>query len=352
MFKGSLMAVDVGGGTQDIFIWEPGQTVENGVKLVLPAPTQVLARRIRRLTAQGQPIFLQGRVMGGGAVTQAVRHHLGQGLPIYATAQAAFTFSDRLEAVQSWGVILTESPPPEAVTLALGDVGVEDWRQVLVAFEVPFPRHFAVAVQDHGFHPQGSNRRFRFQGWEHFLEQGGKLAALATRQPLSHFTRMAAVAEVLPGVLLMDTCAAGVRGALLDPQAQVHLDRGLTVINVGNAHTFAALVRGDRLWGIYEHHTGLLSPEKLWDHVARFQQGRLTNTEVFEDQGHGCAYAPDFTATGSFAFTVITGPRRRLAAGLPGVFAAPFGDMMLSGCFGLVAAFLELEKYPVNLADY
>ena len=277
MFKGSLMAVDVGGGTQDIFIWEPGQTVENGVKLVLPAPTQVLARRVKRLTAQGQPIFLQGRVMGGGAVTQAVRHHLGQGLPVYATAQAAFTFSDRLEAVQAWGVILTESPPPEAVTLTLGDVGVEDWRQVLAAFEVPFPSHFAVAVQDHGFHPQGSNRRFRFQGWENFLEQGGKLADLASRQPPSHFTRMAAVAEVLPGVMLMDTCAAGVRGALLDPQARGHLDRGLTVINVGNAHTFAALVRGDRLWGIYEHHTGLLSPEKLWDHVARFQQGRLTN---------------------------------------------------------------------------
>ena len=102
MFKGSLLAMDVGGGTQDIFIWEAGQTVENGVKLVLPAPTQVLARRLRRLTAQGQPIFLTGRVMGGGAVTQAVRRHLGQGLPVYATPQAAFTFSDRLEVVQAW----------------------------------------------------------------------------------------------------------------------------------------------------------------------------------------------------------------------------------------------------------
>src|SRR5512141_651228 len=182
MFKGSLMAVDVGGGTQDVFIWEAGQTVENGVKLVLPAPTQVLARRVKRLTAQGQPIFLRGRVMGGGAVTQAVRHHLGLGLPVYATA-----------------------PAPEAVHLTLGDVRVEDWRQVLAAFEVPFPSHFAVAVQDHGFHPQGSNRRFRFQGWEDFLEQGGKLADLASRQPPSHFTRMAAVAEVLPGVMLMDT---------------------------------------------------------------------------------------------------------------------------------------------------
>ena len=352
MFKGSVMAVDVGGGTQDIFIWEPGQTVENGVKLVLPAPTQVVARRVRRLTAQGQPIFLTGQVMGGGAVTQAVRHHLGQGLPVYVTPQAAFTFSDRLEAVVEWGVILTESPPSDAVTLTLGDIEVEDWLQMLAAFEIPFPNHFAVAVQDHGFHPQGSNRRFRFQGWKNFLEQGGKLADLASRQPPSRFTRMAAVAEVLPGVLLMDTCAAGVRGALLDPQARGYLDRGLTVVNVGNDHTFAALVRGDHLWGIYEHHTGLLSPEKLSAHLARFQQGQLPNSEVFDDQGHGCAYAPGFTGGDSFAFTVITGPRRRLAQGWPGIFAAPFGDMMLSGCFGLMAAFLELENYPLDLADY
>ena len=84
---------------------------------------------------------------------------------------------------------------------------------------------------------------------------------------------MAAVAEALPGVLLMDTCAAGVRGALLDPQARGHLDRGLTVVNVGNAHTFAALVRGDRLWGIYEHHTGLLSPEKLFDSFSAISTG-------------------------------------------------------------------------------
>jgi len=58
MISGPILALDVGGGTQDIFIWEPGQAVENGVKLVLPAPTQILARRVRRLTAQGQHIFL------------------------------------------------------------------------------------------------------------------------------------------------------------------------------------------------------------------------------------------------------------------------------------------------------
>jgi uncharacterized protein (DUF1786 family) len=351
MLSEALLAIDVGGGTQDIFIWQPGQTVENGVKLVVPSPTQVLARRIRRLTTQAQPIFLTGRVMGGGAVTQAMRAHMGHGLPVYATPTAAFTFSDRLEVVQDWGVILTESPPPEAVALTLGDVDVASLRQVLAAFEVPFPRHFAVAVQDHGFFPQGSNRRFRFQGWENFLAQGGRLADLASRQPPAHFTRMAAVAEALPGAVLMDTCAAGVRGALLDPQATEHLESGLTVVNVGNAHTFAALVKGDRLRGIYEHHTGLLNPEKLFSHLAKFQRGTLTSAEVFDDQGHGCAYVPGFDPAGSFAFTIITGPRRRLAQNWPGVFAAPFGDMMLSGCFGLVAAFLEAAGYPATLAE-
>jgi uncharacterized protein (DUF1786 family) len=343
MLNGSVLAIDVGGGTQDIFIWQPGQTVENGVKLVLPSPTQVLGRRIRRLTTMEQPIFLTGQVMGGGAVTQAVRNHMGHGLPVYATPQAAFTFSDRLEVPEDWGVIITEAPPPGAVTLSLGDVDVEALRQVLAAFEVPFPGHFAVAVQDHGFYPQGSNRRFRFQCWEDFLAQGGRLADLAYRQPPSHFTRMAAVATTLPGALLMDTCAAGVRGALLDPQAQEHLDSGLTVVNAGNAHTFAALVRGGHMYGIYEHHTGLLSQEKFFSHLERFQQGELSNTEIFEDQGHGCAYVPDFDPRGEFAFTVITGPRRRLAQGWPGVMAAPFGDMMLSGCFGLVAAYLNKE---------
>jgi uncharacterized protein (DUF1786 family) len=351
MINGSLLAMDVGGGTQDIFIWELGRSVENAVKLVLPAPTQVLARRLRRLTSQRQPVFLNGWVMGGGAITQAVRRHLGQGLPVYATPQAALTFSDRLEAVTEWGVSLTESPPPQAVTLTLEDVARDDLRQVLAAFEVPFPSHFAVAVQDHGFHPQGSNRRFRFRCWENFLQQGGRLSDLAYREPPSHFTRMAAVAEALPGVLLMDTCAAGVRGALLDPQAREHQESGLTVVNAGNAHTFAALVRGDRLWGIYEHHTGLLSPEKLFAHLQRFQQGQLTNAEIFDDQGHGCAYVSDLANGGAFAFTVITGPRRRLARGWPGVLAAPFGDMMLSGCFGLVAAFLEMKNYPVNLPE-
>ena len=349
--RGSILAIDIGGGTQDLFIWEPGQAVENAVKLVLPAPTQILARRIAKLSDEGRPLFLQGRLMGGGAINQAVRRHLARGLPVSATPQAALTLSDRLEQVASWGVAITETPPPEATPLTLGDVDPEGLGRLLAAFEVPFPRHFAVAVQDHGFYPQGSNRRFRFRYWEELLSRGAVLGDLASRRPPGIFTRMQAVAETLPGVLLMDTCTAGLRGALLDPQAREHLDSGLTVVNLGNAHTFAALVREDRLWGIYEHHTGLLDQGKLFAQLGRFQSGELTNDEVFADQGHGCAYAPGYPPAAPFTFTIITGPRRRLARGWPGVFAAPLGDMMLTGCFGLVAAFLEMERLPISLGE-
>jgi uncharacterized protein (DUF1786 family) len=137
----------------------------------------------------------------------------------------------------------------------------------------------------------------------------------------------------------------------LDPQARAHQEEGLTVVNLGNAHTFAALVKGDRLWGIYEHHTGLLDKVKLFSQLARFQAGELTNDEVFADAGHGCAYAPGYQRQQPFRFTVITGPRRRLAQGWPGVFAAPFGDMMLTGCFGLAAAFLEMEKISIKMVE-
>ena len=50
--------------------------------------------------------------------------------------------------------------------------------------------------------------------------------------------------------------------------------------------------------------------------------------------GHGVAYVSDFTGQ-SFPIAV-TGPQRVLARGMDCHLASPFGDMMLSGSFGLV----------------
>jgi uncharacterized protein (DUF1786 family) len=333
-----LLAIDIGGGTQDILLWDPEQTVENSIKLVLPSPTRIVARRLEKLTAAGRDIFFTGRLMGGGAVSKAVRQHLQQGLKVYAQAGPARTLHDNLERLRGWGVQIVEDQPLGTAQVILGDVDLGALGRALAEFEVELPERFAVAVQDHGFSPDASNRRHRFQHWENFLAQGGELHRLAYRQPPEDLTRMAAVKEVLPEALLMDTCAAGVWGALLDNQVQPLRQEGLVVVNIGNEHTFAVLIRETTVWGVYEHHTGLLTPEKLAAQVHLFQTGQLSNAKVYDDFGHGCVIRPDYPGSCLFKTLVLTGPQRRLGRNLPAIQAAPFGDMMLTGCFGLVAA--------------
>jgi uncharacterized protein (DUF1786 family) len=328
----------VGGGTQDILLWQPHVPIENCVKLVLPSQTVVLAARIRRCTSQGLPIFLTGNLMGGGACVQAVREHLERGYAVYASLEAALTIYDNLDRVKNMGVTLVEYPPPDATPLIMGDVDLDALAQALGPFEVDLPDSHAVAVQDHGFSPRGSNRLFRFRIWRDFLDRGGRLDQLWYKEPPDYLTRMIAVQRDLPGALVMDTGAAAILGALCDPLVAEKTEEGLVVLNLGNQHAVASLVYHSRIVGIYEHHTGCLSVAKLHDHLERFSQGTLSDEEIFSEHGHGCVTLPQARDMSSFATVVVTGPQRHLAKSLGYYFAAPYGDMMLSGCFGLIRA--------------
>jgi uncharacterized protein (DUF1786 family) len=332
------LAIDVGGGTQDILLWQPDVPLENCVKLVLPSQTAVVAARIRRFTSQGLPIFLTGNLMGGGASVWAIQEHLQRGYPVYAQEEAALTIYDNLDRVKGLGVTLVEEPPSGTHPLVMGDVDLKALDRALAAFEVELPDDFAVAVQDHGFSPHGSNRLFRFKQWHDFLDRGGRLNQLWYEEPPAYLTRMQAVQRYLPGALVMDTGAAAVMGALCDPYAEEKTDEGLLVLNLGNQHTVAALIVDATVVGIYEHHTGCLSPVKLHDHLLRFRNGSLDDREVFDDRGHGCVVLSEVTEMSSFSTVVVTGPQRHLAKDLGYYFAVPYGDMMLSGCFGLIRA--------------
>jgi uncharacterized protein (DUF1786 family) len=332
------LAIDVGGGTQDILLWQPQVPMENCIKLVLPSQTVVVATRIRRCTSQGLPIFLRGNLMGGGACVQAIQKHLKGGYPVYASVEAALTIYDNLDRVKNMGVTLVENPPPDATPVNMGDVDLAALAKALSPFEVELPDSYAVAVQDHGFSPHGSNRLFRFRMWRDFLEGGGRLDQLWHREPPDYLTRMIAVQCELPGALVMDTGAAAILGALCDPQVGEKTEEGVVVLNLGNQHAVASLVVNSRIVGIYEHHTGCLSVAKLHDHLERFRQGRLSDEEVFSDHGHGCVTLPQAKNMSSFAAVVVTGPQRHLAKSLGYYFAVPYGDMMLSGCFGLIRA--------------
>ena len=88
----------------------------------------MVAREIERVTAQRQPLFLNGHLMGGGASSRAVRRHLKAGLPVAAQSNAARTLHDNLEYVKALGVDITEEPPPDLLLLPFPTSGKERGR--------------------------------------------------------------------------------------------------------------------------------------------------------------------------------------------------------------------------------
>ncbi len=351
-----LLVVDVGTGTQDILLFDSERQIENCFQMVMPSPTILVARRVRRATAAGQDLFLTGRIMGGGPCHWATMDHLRAGYRVFATPAAAQTFDDDLDRVREMGIELVEEGAfaegdERVCRIELRDFDFEAIRAALAAFDVePAVDGLALAVFDHGAAPPGySDRRFRFDYLSDRLAQGEGLAGFAfwREEVPDRFTRLQAAADSAPSdlpTLIMDTAPAAILGALEDPQ--VSRCRSVVVTNVGNFHCLAFhLVEGE-IVGLFEHHTGELTREALVAYLRKLAAGTLTNAEVFEDMGHGALVLnPEAPAPERFA---VVGPRRRMLEGgdLPVYQAVPHGDMMLAGCFGLLRAYAQ--KDPVH----
>jgi len=118
---------------------------------------------------------------------------------------------------------------------------------------------------------------------------------------------------------------------------------------VGNFHTLAFRLGPGGIEGVFEHHTGLIDLPKLDNLLRALANGSLQHADVFGDHGHGALiYTPEPLPLGQGDFDVaVTGPRRNLfrssvGKSLTPYFAVPFGDMMIAGCFGLLAAVADL----------
>lgn len=342
-----LLALDIGGLTQDILLFDTSQTIENCVKLVMPSPTIILARKIRAATEAKRSLLFTGVNMGGGPSKKALIEHLKAGLKAYATPEATATFDDDLNEVAKWGVIIMPeeevSEVGEVERIETRDLDLSRMKKALIAFDVdPAFDGIAVAVLDHGAAPPGvSDRLFRFQHLRQVVSKRKELIAFAylAHEIPPHLTRMKAVAQSvdrnLP-LLIMDTPIAAAMGSLEDREVAHHPRK--VVVNVGNFHTLAFHLEGDSILGFFEHHTHLLSKSKVENLIIRLVTGKLTQEEVYNGGGHGCFI---LEKRKDIPFISVTGPQRALISGskLSLYFAAPYGDMMLTGCFGLVRAF-------------
>ena len=349
-----ILAVDVGTGTQDIFLYDSQLDIENGLKMVVPSPTMIVRRQIQEATRKREAVLLTGVTMGGGPSAWAAEDHVRAGLPLYATPDAARSFNDDLEAVREMGVeVVSEdearSLPPAVNRLVMRDF---DFQAIVRAFEqfgvsLTGLAAVAVAVFDHGDAPRGySDRQFRFDYLDRRIRAENRLSAFAYRsdQTPPIMTRLGAVVDSAKGIdlplIVMDTAPAAVLGATFD--ARVSERERLLIANIGNFHTLAFRLGPSGIEGVFEHHTGLIDLPKLESLLRSLASGRLKHEDVFEDHGHGAlVYDPEPLSLeeGDFG-VVVTGPRRSMmrASSLRPYFAVPFGDMMISGCFGLLAA--------------
>jgi len=357
-----ILTIDVGTGTQDIYLYRAGVDMENGFKLVVPSPTMRVYREIQAASRRGDPIALSGVTMGGGPSHWAARDHAQAGYPVYAAPAAARTFDDDLDVVREEGIrVIGEDEirnlPDSVLKLELKDFDFPAIARALAEFGVSLENLAAVAVAvfDHGAAPPGySDRQFRFDYLADRLvpelkkDEGriSPLSALAFRRGEipPEMTRLQAVeksaADVEAPLVVMDTAPAAVLGALQEPRVR---EQPRTMIaNIGNFHTLAFRMGQEEIEGVFEHHTGLLEREDLEGLLADFAEGTLTHQQVFDDHGHGALVydpAPYRFGRGDFDL-VVTGPRRGMMANsdLRVYFPAPYGDMMLVGCFGLLAA--------------
>lgn len=353
-----ILAVDIGTGTQDIFLFDSRFSPENGFKMVMPSATMMVRRKIKEATTNRKPILLTGEIMGGGPSSWAAEAHQKSGLLVYATPSAARSFNDDLDLVKEMGISIVsedeaEKLPSDICRIEMKDFDIRIISSALANFDVSIADVdvVAIAVFDHGNAPRGiSDRKFRFDYLDSRIRQENRLSAFAypSSQLPADMTRMQAVANSCRGiecpVVIMDTAPAAILGTLFDPKVS-NRERNM-IINIGNFHTLAFRMGAGKIEGVFEHHTGFLNCGKLDSILISLANGKLNNEMIFADHGHGALIYTDgdFPLDDPDFNIVVTGPRRNLLSRskLKPYFAVPFGDMMLAGCFGLLAATADL----------
>ena len=279
------------------------------------------------------------------------------------TSQAATTLNDELDKVEELGIKIVSEDEAKSLRSNVERLELKDFDFELIAktfsqFGVTLNdlEAIAVAVFDHGNAPAGvSDRQFRFDYLDQRIRTKNSLSAfayLSTDIP-KIMTRLRSVADSAGGLpcplVVMDTAPAAVLGAGFDTMVAKHTQK--IICNIGNFHTLAFRLGEKEIEGVFEHHTGEINLVKLESLLRRLADGSLKHEDVFNDMGHGALmYSQERFEFGKHDFdVVVTGPRRSMykttvhgQSSLKPYFATPYGDMMIAGCFGLLAATAEI----------
>jgi uncharacterized protein (DUF1786 family) len=287
-----ILTVDIGTGTQDIFLYDSNLDIENGFKLVLPSPTMMIHRHLKTLLHSqtvdtDHPILFSGHQMGGGPSAWAIEEIAKAGFTVYMTPSAATTLNDELDKVEALGIKIISDDEVKSLKLKGESFELKDFDFNLISktfsdygVSLKGLSAIAVAVFDHGNAPAGvSDRQFRFDYLDERIKQKNSLSAFAylSNDIPKIMTRLQSVADSandLPcPLVVMDTVAAAVLGANFDPQLTRIKEK--IICNVGNFHTLAFRLGEKGIEGVFEHHTGEIDLEKLVSLIYKLADGSL-----------------------------------------------------------------------------
>ncbi len=340
-----ILCLDIGSRTMDALFFVPYEELQNHASCVLPSPAYALTQRISSHTRARRDIYLFGHTMGGG-FADAAREHLAAGLGLAMHPQSALSLHDNMDKVAAMGVNIVESCPPWHVPIQTCDYDPAFWRNLINMAGLPTPDLTIVAAQDHGFNPFGSNRDSRMKMWTGFINPEQVTAVKPNYGKLlyahvpPHLTRLVNI-QAQCGGMVMDSSAAALLGVLSIPSVEEQSHKqGILIANAGNSHVSAFLVYKGRVRGVYEHHTKTLTPAQLKEDFTEFRLGWLPSEKVAANGGHGCIILDLPPEAEGFPVTYITGPRREQFVSL-GQLLAPHGDVMHTGCFGMLYAYLN-----------
>jgi len=329
-----LIAIDVGKGTQDVVVPLVERNKENWPKLIVPSPTEKLAREISEMNRN---ITVCGYTMGGGPVKKALIKHVEKGFSVRITPKAARTIRDDLDFVKGLGFDIVEEL--DNCDFFLSDLEFETYQKFLWLIDRELNlREFTlgIACQDHGFVKGQSDRVTRFNYFKGLLEKERNPKKMVITEKTGFFSRFDSILEQLSkeGLkgFVMDSKVAAVAG-IVDYAEERNVSE-FVLLDIGNGHTLGASVKNGEIVGLFEHHTKLLDEQKLKVLVEKLVSASLSFEEVFEDGGHGALVFEPVNPEKIY----VVGPNRKLFKDY-GEFAYPLGDSMLYGCAGLISAY-------------
>jgi len=342
-----FLLIDIGAGTMDILYYDDQST--HHYKAVVKSPVRHIAEQIERVPGN---LIVTGKEMGGGPVTGVLKERARTG-QVLMTSSAAATIHHHPDRVRSMGIRIISDDEghiyksdPAFNHIILGDLQSNRIKRIVTNFGVPFSFDaVGICAQDHGVPPDGvSHLDYRHHLYREKLDVNPQLQTMLYRSDqippaLNRLTSIAIDAKALNAgeIYVMDSGMAAILGGSLDIQTRGKTN--IIILDIATSHTVGAAVSGGQLAGFFEYHTQDITLNRLETLIRQLADGRLSHEQILKEGGHG-AYIRKPIGFSSVEMILATGPKRQFLeqTQLPVVWGAPFGDNMMTGTFGLLAA--------------